>query len=468
MTNSPIKGVNPLLSFVSAKPTGSAMDNLTNNFSETFSKASGQQNMSLQNDNMVQGSSQVKVNHTDRKGLDTNASADTGNKAEKTQDIKTDKRTQDELQKAGEELTGKVAEELGVSEEAVKNAMEMLGLTMVDLLDADNMTQLVLTLEDADMLSLMTDEGLYNSLQNLLGMVNEALNVIQEDLGISQEELAALLEETETEEEQPQEIVKDDTAQIPDGQEDYSVTVERDGEVVRVSVEVDGNNKTESAEVTTQKVQVPEEKVVDTSNKEEGTKKDNSSQKHHTEGNLFAENLLKADNAVKTDALFESQMAESTTGMTSTQDIMDQIMDYMKVQVKADLTQMQLQLHPASLGTVNINIASKEGVITAQFLTQNEAVKAAIESQIVQLKNSFEEQGIKVEAVEVTVESHQFERNLNRDGNGQQQSQEGKKKSTRRINLNELSLEEETEMDEEQQIAVAMMNAGGNTVDYTA
>ena len=39
----------------------------------------------------------------------------------------------------------------------------------VDLLNADNMTQLVLTIEGADMLSLMTDEGLYHSLQNLLG-----------------------------------------------------------------------------------------------------------------------------------------------------------------------------------------------------------------------------------------------------------------------------------------------------------
>ena len=29
-----------------------------------------------------------------------------------------------------------------------------------------------------------------------------------------------------------------------------------------------------------------------------------------------------------------------------------QIMDYMKVQVKADMTQMELQLNPASLGTV--------------------------------------------------------------------------------------------------------------------
>lgn len=470
MTSSPIKGINPLLNYRAAKPTGNTMDDLGSNFSEAFGKATDQQNMSLQNDIKVQGSSQVKVNHTDRKRVDTETSANAGDKAGKAQDIKTDKKTQDELQKAGEELTGAIAKELGLTEEEVKNAMEMLGLTVVNLLDADNMTQLVLRLEDADMLSLMTDEGLYDSLQNLLGMVTETLNIIQEELGISPEELAAMIEQPETVEEQPQEPVKNDSdmPQIPDGQEDYSVTAERDGEVVRVSVEVDGNNKTESAEVTTQKVQVPEEKVENTAGKEEETKRDTSSQDHHTRGNLFAENLLHSHDAVKAEAFFESQIAENTASMADTQDIMNQIMEYMKVQVKADMTQMQIQLHPASLGTVNINIASKEGVITAQFLAQNETVKAAIESQIVQLKNSFEEQGIKVEAVEVTVESHQFERNLSGDGNGQRHAQEGKKKGTRKINLNELDLEEENEMDEEQQIAVAMMSAGGNTVDYTA
>ena len=106
-------------------------------------------------------------------------------------------------------------------------------------------------------------------------------------------------------------------------------------------------------------------------------------------------------------------------------------------------------------------------MITAQFLTQNEAVKSVLESQIVQLKSSFEEQGIKVEAVEVTVESHAFERNLSGEGNGKQQPQEGKKKGVRKLNLNEMNPEEET-LEEDDRLAVEMMAAGGGTVDFTA
>ena len=146
-----------------------------------------------------------------------------------------------------------------------------------------------------------------------------------------------------------------------------------------------------------------------------------------------------------------------------TQNIMNQIMDYMRIQVRSDMTQMELQLNPASLGTVNINITSKAGVITAQFLTQNETVKAAIESQIVQLKNSFEEQGIKVESVEVAVANHSFERNLNGEGSRQQQSQDGRRKGTRRVNLNGQTLDEEPEPENEQPVL-----ADGSTVNFTA
>ena len=384
------------------------------------------------------------------------------------EDVKAEK-VADEAQKAGEELVGKVAEELGVSEEEVLAAMEALGFVMADLLNADNMTELVLTIEGEDMLALMTDEGLYNSLQNLLTMVSEAVDQIGEKVELSPEELEAILEQAKVPEmeENPETVPEDGKRpQIPEGQEDYTVTVERNGETVKVSVEVDGSSQTESTEVTGLKPEAVQEETTADSGKGDGSKKEGSSQKENaqemTHGNMLLESLLNKGGAVKSEAVFENAMAQNTA---DTQNIMNQIMDYMRVQVKADMTQMELQLNPASLGTVNINITSKAGVITAQFLTQNETVKAAIESQIVQLKNSFEEQGLKVEAVEVTVASHSFERNLNGDGNGQQQAQDGKKKGNRKVNLNGPAMEEEPAAEEEEP---AIMGMEGSTVSFTA
>lgn len=469
MTSSPVKGMDPLMNFMSAKSKGNLPDNLSGNFSEAFSKASGQQNMVLQSEKQTQGSSKVQVQNTDKKGLDNGNPQKTDQKQVGTQeDVKAEK-VADEAQKAGEELVGKVAEELGVSEEEVLAAMEALGFVMADLLNADNMTELVLTIEGEDMLALMTDEGLYNSLQNLLTMVSEAVDQIGEKVELSPEELEAILEQAKVPEmeENPETVPEDGKRpQIPEGQEDYTVTVERNGETVKVSVEVDGSSQTESTEVTGLKPEAVQEETTADSGKGDGSKKEGSSQKENaqemTHGNMLLESLLNKGGAVKSEAVFENAMAQNTA---DTQNIMNQIMDYMRVQVKADMTQMELQLNPASLGTVNINITSKAGVITAQFLTQNETVKAAIESQIVQLKNSFEEQGLKVEAVEVTVASHSFERNLNGDGNGQQQMQDGKKKGNRKVNLNGPVMEEEPAAEEEEP---AIMGMEGSTVSFTA
>lgn len=464
MTSSAVKELNPLMNFVQTKSKGNLQDNLGGNFTDAFSKASGQQNVAFQSANAVQGSTKVQVQNTDKRGLDNDNGAKVNTKEVKSQDISADKK----LQETGEELVEKVAEELGVTEEEVLAAMEALGLTMTDLLNADNMTQLVLAIEGEDMLSLMTDEGLYNSLQNILSMVSQATNQLQEELGITPEELAAMLEEATAKEELPkdkQELPAQDGVkeQIPEGEEDYTVTVERNGETVKVSVEVDGNSESKSEEVTSLKTQPAEEQQ--TSGKEEGSKKDGASHREHTQestqGNLLLENLLNRSNAVKTDMAFENVMTQQNTEQT--QNIMNQIMDYMRIQVRSDMTQMELQLNPASLGTVNINITSKAGVITAQFLTQNETVKAAIESQIVQLKNSFEEQGIKVESVEVAVANHSFERNLNGEGSRQQQSQDGRRKGTRRVNLNGQTLDEEPEPENEQPVL-----ADGSTVNFTA
>jgi flagellar hook-length control protein FliK len=151
---------------------------------------------------------------------------------------------------------------------------------------------------------------------------------------------------------------------------------------------------------------------------------------------------------------------------------MEQITEYIRVQVKPETTEMELQLHPASLGNIKVQVASREGVLTASFTTQNEAVKAALESQMVQLKESFEQQGIKVEAIEVNVEARGFERSLDQQNQEQSRDQftEGSRRGTRRIRLGGGSEEEldDEDLTEEDRIVADMMIRNGNTVDYTA
>ena len=188
---------------------------------------------------------------------------------------------------------------------------------------------------------------------------------------------------------------------------------------------------------------------------------------HAGEGNLVLQTIRNEEFAPELEAVPMSAGSE-----VDTQDIMRQIMDYMRVQIRPDETSMEMQLHPASLGTLQIQVEAKGGVLTANFTTQNEAVKAALESQMVQLQENLEQQGLKVEAIEVTVATHQFEQNLDqqgRDGEQSGEAQEARRPRVRRLHLggpDEMIPPEE--MTEEDRITAEMMAANGGTVDYTA
>ena len=92
-----------------------------------------------------------------------------------------------------------------------------------------------------------------------------------------------------------------------------------------------------------------------------------------------------------------------------------------------------------------------------------------IETQLIQLKHQFEEQGIKVDAVEVTVANHAYGEQFSQDGGNTEQDQSKASKGRRRINLDQLEGEEELEeMEDSDRIAVEMMQANGGTVDYMA
>ena len=165
----------------------------------------------------------------------------------------------------------------------------------------------------------------------------------------------------------------------------------------------------------------------------------------------------------RTDFLQEMSRANET------EEIARQILDHMKVQVKEGVSELEMQLHPASLGNVHVLLVAKEGNITAQFTAQTEAVKAALESQMVQLREQFEEQGIKVDAVEVAVSNHQFEKQYQGDEQREFQRNDRNKVRTRRINLEELEDEElDLLLTDEEKLQADIMKKNGSTVDFTA
>ena len=398
---------------------------------------------------------------TDRKDADGNVTQETG-----TDTADTENAAAKEVEKSARELVEDIAEKMDVTPEEVEEAMEILGLTALQLFDTDHLRQLLLTLSGStDELALLTDETLYGNLQDLLGIVEESLTELQEELGMSDEELEALMKQMLAQQSEADGMNAGEKPEADlEGMKDYTVTVQKDGETVQMKVTVDDESGNKSVQ----------ESVTDTSHKEvqESQKmqeRDASAGngREGREGHASAgQALLQAETPA---AAVEAPEAAATEYRSiQTQEIMDQIVEYMKVNVKADTQTMELQLHPASLGTVGVQIMAKEGGLTAHFTTQNETVRAVIETQLIQLKHQFEEQGIKVDAVEVTVANHAYGQQFSQDGENAREEQAKAGKGRRRINLDQIGSDEELEeMEDSERIAVEMMQANGSTVDYT-
>ena len=395
----------------------------------------------------------------DHAKMQTNkASEQLKEKSKEVETAKGEKEMEEAVQKAAEEMVGKVAETFEVTVEEVEAVLETLGLNVMDLLNPENLTQVVLALNpECDALTLMTNEELYADLKALMDMAQEWKGQIALEFQLSEEEMTQVLN-TVKEQLVSQAPVEMDVMETVNAQENDTVE-----EKQKVNFQ--------QTEVTEAETSVYDGTVIP---KTENTQelRSNSSKTGEQTGNEHAGAQSFQQNFVEQLAeAVENASSETTSYGVRGQDIINQITEQIRVHVKQDTTEMELQLHPASLGSVKVQLTSAGGVLTAVFTTENETVKAALESQLIQLKENFAQQGLKVESVEVNVSAQGFERSLDEQEQEQRRFEENRsRKGNRRIRLNGMGEAEELlgeEMTADDRIVADMMIRNGNTVDYT-
>lgn len=379
-----------------------------------------------------------------------------GENVKKSETEKTTDNVDEMVNEAAENVYNEIKETTEVSDEELDEAMEILGLTMIDLLKPENVTAVFnQVMEINDPSALLTNEELSNDLSNLLEATGEITDGLLEELGMTKDEFDSALLSIANNSENVNATADEFMAKENDEEEKDSLIVEvRDSRSAEEKNTTASDNDIKTTEQTADVTSEKKEKATD--NNHEHAAFAGNHQQNNTE--LYAE--------VKEDVSLESYISSS-----STEEIVKQIVSQIKVNITQSATSMQMELHPASLGHVALTIESKAGVITAQFSAQNEVVKEAIESQIAELRENIESQGIKVEAVEVTVASHEFEQNLqqnNQEAKQQQEEAARVARAGRRIRLNLTDAVEDEELSEEERITKEMMEENGNTVDFTA
>ncbi|MCM1183875.1 MAG: flagellar hook-length control protein FliK [Roseburia sp.] len=389
----------------------------------------------------------------------------------------------EEVTDAVKEIIEEIRKLFGVSEEEITDAMERIGLQAFELLNSDNMAQLIAAVTGEDTaIGLVADEGLYAALQQLTGIVNAQTDNLSEELGLTQEELEALLKRLEetAATEQEDAIQEAPVENIPAQELNEAAATETAEKAVPVVI-VEDKSATNQRELSwiqqTAESEAGKGATVNlTSQPQKSNENKHEAKDYGQQQNNLAQNYQNNLNEAAQTA------AEATVGRytsVDTENILRQITDMVKIVKGEELTEMELQLHPASLGTVNVSLTTKGGVVTAEFITQSEMVKNAIEAQAVQLQANLEEQGVKVEAIEVSVASHELERNLEEDSrqqqSGEQEQNAERVRGTRKNSINFNSYEDGEELLEEMQgaddatrIAMEMMAINGNSMDLLA
>lgn len=85
-------------------------------------------------------------------------------------------------------------------------------------------------------------------------------------------------------------------------------------------------------------------------------------------------------------------------------DILHQIVDKARVQIGRKETRIEIQLKPEFLGKLRIEVGSKQGELSVAIFTENSAVKNVLESNLQALKDTFAQQGLRLENLQVTVD----------------------------------------------------------------
>lgn len=367
------------------------------------------------------------------KNADTSNISDVNSKAD-------NKDVTDTVKEVCEDIKDAIKEEFNVSDEDIKVAMELLGLTALDLLSTAKVAELIEQLTGTDALTLITNEDMMQSFNNIINVVDEANADIAGMLGVKTEEVGIVLGQNDiapvvnSEDTAKQDNVKEADAKNADDNINQTV-----------------DNQESLSEVLAKKI----------TTESEGKAKNNMSESNEANNKVTYADV--ADNMISNITDTFADIITEDISTVKEADIVNQVIDSVKLMASRELTSMEVMLNPEHLGSVHITVTARNGIVSAQIAAQNEQVKTALENQMVTLREQFESQGLKVDAVEITVMAHSFEAGQN-FGQSESERKQGESKVHRKLDLSSF----DDELEEDLESTAPAPKAEGSSVEYLA
>ncbi len=341
------------------------------------------------------------------------------------------------------------SETLQIPADEVIEYFETNDINIDDLLSSENVSEIVLGLSGIeDSSEILLNEQLYENIENIKDFAQNLLDEASDYLDSDSDEVISKVEEL-----------------ISQLEFDYEDVEEFD--------ELDLQNRLFESEVNDidaengQINSVDNQKAMSVSqtrkdfDKDESSDNDTLNQRQNVVQNNFSQ-VNQADSEIGTEG-------EKLNETLDAQRIYDQIGEFVRSVSTEELKEVTLQLQPESLGTVQIRVSQREGALSAELITQNDNIKSVLEGQLIELQKEFEKSGVKVENIDVKVSTNGFEENAQSDSKNEENETARRDFPQRRININGLFDNEDVEtLEDDEKIAVEMMTANGNSLDYQA
>ena len=386
--------------------------------------------------------------------------------------------TESEVKKITDDISSqiveKVTDDLDISEDELNNAMQLLGLTAMDLLNPANLSALYCEVtgnaSDPQALVLNADfTALFNDVSQVASENDAQLDLLSQLTASDDGEIldADIVSSADTTE-KTVDSSYDDTAasgQNINDTADEAVKV-YDGGTQDSSYQNpdEGTSSGETGNGITSDEKTQSKSLADSSFDDSGERV-----LHHDDGTHSDNSMLHASvsEQLNTDTSFEMSQSQSRLRVDTT-DIIRQIVDSMSISNTTEESAINLQLTPESLGRMYINVSQKNSEISARIAVSNEAVKEALQTQMVNLKEALNNSGIRLNEVEITVASHEFERNLEQGAANDSRQQESTN-SYNGSNSSDSAIDSDMMQDRvEERLVTQIMRDNGNSVDFTA
>jgi flagellar hook-length control protein FliK len=336
----------------------------------------------------------------------------------------------DKVNEAVQDVKDTIKDELDVSDEDIARAMEVLGMTATDLLSVVKVTELVGELTGTDAITLITDDDMLSRLTSVLDVVNAAQQDIADMSGVNVEDVSDVIATANTE----ADVNKDVTDNVVSNSQPAAME-ESLSDMLANKITTDGSAKQQNKA---------------------------GEQNHNTETyGSVADNMIQSMSDSFADIITED------TAYVSEADIVNQVIDQIKLTSGKELTSIEVMLNPERLGSVHVTVSAKNGILTAQIAAQNEQVKTALENQMTTLRENFENQGIKVDAVEITVMTHQFEAGQN-FGQNESERKQSERKLNKKLDLSAYDDEVDDEFSDDELRRKDSIQNGNSSVEYIA